>query len=244
MRTVTVLSMLLTTIVTVTVGVRLLIVARRTKRLPEMLFGIAFVGGGAGQAFAQVGQRVLWNEPGTWSTVMNAACYGLVVVGTLALWVVTRRVFHPGGSWAGWLCILGGTLTVVAFGLRIVDGDFMTGMPGTRGHGLHVVARAVLMAWLSTEAFRHYRMLRRRVALGLADPMATNQVLLWAISALATLGAALIIGFWAFVLRLHPLESSVATSMLVTVVAVVSVGTWCAFFPPDALRRRVEGAAA
>lgn len=244
MRTVAVLSMLITTVVTVTVGIRLLMVARRTRQAPELLFGIAFVGGGAGQAFAQVGQRALWADSGSLGTLLNTVCFGLVVLGSLALWAVTRRVFRPSGSLAGWLCIAGALVTLAAYGLRIVDGDFVSGSPGTRGHGVHLLARCVLMGWISVEATRHYRMLRRRVTLGLADPMATNQVLMWAISGYATLAAALVIGTWAFVLQQHPLDSLLATSMLIAIVAIVSVGTWCAFFPPDALRRRVEARAA
>jgi hypothetical protein len=51
-------NLLLLTVVTFVVGVRLLLVARRTCRLPELLFGVAFVSGSLGTAGGQLGQRL------------------------------------------------------------------------------------------------------------------------------------------------------------------------------------------
>ena len=42
MRSLVVLSMLITAVVTLTVGVRLLLAARRTRQIPELLYGTAF----------------------------------------------------------------------------------------------------------------------------------------------------------------------------------------------------------
>jgi hypothetical protein len=41
------------------------------------------------------------------------------------------------------------------------------------------------MLWVSIEAFRYYALLRRRLRLGLADPVLTNRFLLWGIWAAA-----------------------------------------------------------
>jgi hypothetical protein len=41
------------------------------------------------------------------------------------------------------------------------------------------------MLWVSVESFRYYAMLRRRLRLGLTDPVLTNRFLLWAIWAAA-----------------------------------------------------------
>ncbi len=242
-RTLTALSMLFTTVVSVVVGVRLLIVAARTRRKPEMLFGVAFVCGGAGQAFGQIGQRLLWTEAGPLATGMNALCLGMVAMGTVALWQVIRHVFRPEGGVAGGLVAFGCLVTLIAYAVRGFDGEFAFVTAGSRGHAIHEGARLVMMSWMVYESTRHYRMLRRRLRLGLADPLATNQLLLWTCSAYATWMAAGVITWWSFGLRIHPLESSVATAMLVALMLVIGTGMWCAFFPPAALRRHITARA-
>lgn len=232
--------MLFTTVVSLVVGVRLLVVASRTRRQPELLFGLAFLCGGAGQAFGQIGQRVLWTEAGPLAITMNALCLALVAVGTLALWTVTRRVFRPEGRIPGALFAIGCGFTLVAYAVRGLDGEFAHVTAGSRGHAIHEAARLVMLSWMAFESTRHYRMLRLRLRLGLADPMATNQLLLWVVSGYATWLAAAVIVWWSFGLRIHPLESPVATVLLTVVMLVIGIGMWCAFFPPAALRRRIE----
>jgi len=238
-RTLVIISMLFTTVVSVVIGVRLLIVAARTRNEPELLFGLAFLCGGAGQAFGQIGQRFLWSDAGLLAIGMNAFCLGLVAAGTLALWAVTRRVFRPEGSAAGWLFAIGSVVTLVAFAVRGLDGEFARLTAGSRGHALHESARIVMLAWMAYESTRHYLMLRRRRKLGLADPMTTNQLMLWTLSGYATLTVACVIVWWSFVLRTHPLDSALAIAILVAMMGVISISMWCAFFPPAALRRRI-----
>lgn len=240
MRAIALVSMLLTTLVMLAVGVRLLLVARRTRELPELMFGVAFVASGVGQTFGQVGQRAIWSDAGPLAVVMNGLCLGIVAVGSMALWIVTRRVFNPTARWAGALCWGGCALTLLAWLVRGFGGDFVTGEPGSPGHAIHVFARSLLLAWTSLESTRHYRMLRKRLALGLADPMATNQIGLWAVAGYGSLMATLTIGFYSFVVGMHPLDSTGATLGLTALALAISASMWCAFFPPAALRRRIE----
>jgi hypothetical protein len=234
------ISMLITMIVTVTVGVRLLLVARRTRMLPELLFAITFISSGLGQAFGQLGMRVIWNDPGDLATFLNTLCFGAVVIGNLALWQATWRIYHSGDSIGRWICGLGSAVVIVGYGVRIFDGDFVTATPGSRGFLIHIVARAVLLTWTSYESIRYWRLLQKRLALGLADPIATNQILLWGYSAMATLATTLLIGGSIFALGRHPLEIPSVVLMLTGAVLVISSCMWCAFFPPAWLRERIE----
>lgn len=240
MQSLAAISMLIITVVTVTVGARLLLVARRTRMLPELLFAVAFLGSGLGQAFGQLGMRLIWNDAGEVTTAMNTLCFGGVVIGNLALWLATWRIYRAGDKLAMAFCGLGSVVAVLAFGMRILDGDFVTASPDTRGFALHMGTRAALLAWTSFESFRYYGLLRRRLALGLAEPMVTNQILLWGISAAATLFSALLISTSVFVLGRHPLEVPAVVVMLLVAVSVIASCMWCAFFPPGWLRRRVE----
>jgi hypothetical protein len=240
MRSIAVLSMLVTTIVTLIVGIRLLLVARRTRQLPELLYGIAFVSTGVGQAFPQIGQRLIWTEPGLLATTLDTLFFGVFVVGSLSLWLVTTRVFRPGVAWASRLCWAGCLVTLAAYGLRMLDGDFAAAVTSTRGLLACYVLRLLLFGWVSFEAFRWHALLRKRMALGLADPVATNQILLWGVSGIAAWAASLAITIAIFVRGVHPLDWMPALGVIMASVVVTGGGMWCAFFPPDWLRARVE----
>jgi len=237
------LGMGISTLVMVVVGGRLLAAAHRTRQLPELLFGITFLGSGLGQAFAQLGMRTLWSTPGELATALNTACFGLVVLGNLALWLVTWRLYRPGSGAGASICAAGTLVTLVAYGVRILDADFVAADGMSRGYFLSISARLLLMTWVSFESFRYHAMLRRRLKLGLAEPVPTNQILLWAISgACGWVGALLIMGSL-FGLGIHPLANPAIMSALVAVALVASGCMWCAFFPPKWLRRRIEASA-
>lgn len=237
------LSMLGITIVTLVVGVRLVLTWRRTRGLPELLFGIAFVGSGIGMAGIQLGQRVLWGGT-AWAEPMNTTLYAFQIASTVALYTVNWRLWRPGAGWAKALCAAGCTLAFVAYGIRIVDGDFASNDVHTRGVALFQVIRFVVMAWACAEAFAHYGQLRRRLRLGLADPVATNQILLWGVAGTATATTTLIISVCLFGLGAHPLDVPLALVALTVLSLALSGCMWCAFFPPAALRRRLEAQAA
>ena len=203
------LSMLGITIVTLVVGVRLVLAWRRTGGLPELLFGIAFVGSGIGMAGIQLGQRVIWG--GTpWAEPLNTSLYAFQIASTVALYVVNWRLWRPGSGWAKALCATGCALALLVYAVRIADGDFATNDAHTRGVALFQVVRFVVMAWASFEAIAHYTQLRRRLRLGLADPVATNQILLWGVAGTATASTTLIISVCLFGLGAHPLEVPLA----------------------------------
>ena len=52
--------------------------------------------------------------------------------------------------------------------------------------GLSLVISGVGYAWTGIESLRHYATYRRRLALGLADPVVVNRMLLWGLMGLAT----------------------------------------------------------
>lgn len=237
------LSMLGITTVTLVVGVRLLVAWRRTRGLPELLFGIAFVGSSLGMAGIQLGERVLWGGT-AWAGPLNTSLYAFQIASTVALYVVNWRLWRPGARWAQALCAAGCALALVVYGIRIVDGDFATNAVHTRGVALFQVVRFAVMVWACAEAFAHYAQLRRRLPLGLADPVAANQILLWGVAGVGTASTTVIISVCLFGLGAHPLDVPVALVALTLLALVLSASMWCAFFPPVALRRHLEARAA
>jgi hypothetical protein len=231
------LSMLGVGIATLVIGVRLLLLASRTRQLPELGFGIGFVSGSVGTALAQIGQRLVWAEPGAFATGMNGFCFGLSVLGTFFLYLVVWRVFRPTSRLAAGVVGVASLLAVVAWGMRLASGSFATGDVQQPGVVLFQLDRFALFSWSAYEAFRHSAVLRRRLRIGLADAVATVQIALWGIAGLALLPLTGVIVAFAAGFAQHPLET-VGTTALVTVCTSISTGAmWCAFFPPRWLQQ-------
>ena len=94
------------------------------------------------------------------------------------------------------------------------------------------------------EAFYHYKLLRKRAALGLGDPMAANQLLLWGIAGVLGVILSALVGLYTINLRLSPLEDPLATTLVLLLAVGTSMVMWWAFFPPGFLRRWVGEEAA
>ena len=233
-------SMLLVSMV---VGVRLLLVARRTRGLPELLFGLGFLGGGIGQAFGALGARLLWTTPGPLATPLNTAFFFIVVVATGCLFAAVWQVFCSQDRRGVVTFFVGTGAALVAYGMRFHAGDFGSGAVDSLGNMLFTVTRVSLFIWAAVEAFHSYGILRKRVRLELASPVATNQILLWGLAAVFSAAMTLVIGHNTITLHRSPLEDPLSMALLLLFVILASVSMWCSFFPPAALRRRLEARA-
>ena len=237
------LTLFITLIVTMVVGVRLLSVARRTRQLPEALFGAAFIAGGVGQGMGQIGQRLIWSDAGAVAAVLNTFFFGIHVAGTVVLWLVVWRVFRAGTTRGIVAFAIGSFATAVAYGMRIGTGDFVTVSGTSTGMQLFLLCRASIFCWVALEAFHQYGMLRRRAALGLGDPVVANQILLWGIAGVLSMSMSVLVGYYTINLRLSPLEDPFSTALILFFAVGTSMTMWCAFFPPGLMRRWLgEGA--
>ena len=220
------LGMLAFTAVSLAVGVRLLWLARRTTALPELCIGASFLlAGGIG---------------GVLTTLAGPEHRALYVVGSFAidlglsfLAVFNWRVFRPDSPWAAAACFACIAAFAAAFLGRAVAGSFGAGSV-SGWDWLSVVARMAMYAWGAGESLLHHAAGRRRLRLGLADPLVVNRFLLWAIGLLAVF---LIWVQLAFVMAAgaDPRTTFLGTALL----GFVCAGSlWLAFFPPAAWRRR------
>jgi hypothetical protein len=160
----------------------------------------------------------------------------------------TRRVFRPGRAgalwvagacgvaiWAGWL---GYALSGGIFHARFVGGWYwlMTG------------GMVATNAWVAFEPLLYFSRLRRRVRLGLAEPVVANRMLLWSLGSLARAVLAPIgpvASAW-----LAGLDESARVSagagvlMLTSALGLVTAATyWLTFQPPRAYLRWIEARA-
>lgn len=221
-------------------GVRLLRLARRTGARPEFWLGFAFLLAGVS----------MWLLPLAASEGMpphQARCIAFVaqagMTATIACLVCfTRKVFRADSTTAAWLA---GALIAanVGAGCAILLGA--TPVP-TGAVGLAVIlARSTALSWLFAESARSARQMRRRVRLGLGDPIVANRFTLWSIWT----GALACIPLFVLSLRAlgvlvepvpgEPLPVSVRAILLVLSVAGAAAVTagWLAFFPPASYRR-------
>jgi hypothetical protein len=230
-------------LVATAVGVRLLWLARRTREIPE-----AAMGGGL-LMLAALGLPIcfLGRIPATAATPAGNALFaiGMVFVGTgiFLLYVFTWRVFRPHQGWGRVPPALAAcVLTMAVLGVRsaaAIPGSLLETFPLMRPW-LMVLMGVLGLAflWTSIESFRYYRMLRRRMAVGLADAVVTNRFFLWAIAGAAgavLTGAVLLFIFAGLVVMREPL-CLIAISSCGTVIAA---GWYLAFLPPEPYRRLV-----
>jgi hypothetical protein len=155
------------------------------------------------------------------------------------------RVFRPQERWARllfagvMLALWTGCAGVIAQG-GLVD-------LGLRGFffWLEYAVIWTYPAWTAIESLRYYGLMRRRVPLGLADPLVANRFLLWGMGACFT-----ILAVWASSTPLFLTGSAELlatwTPPLYVLTAVFGLATITCygftFFPPSWYRRRVGAA--
>jgi len=184
------LVVLLNLALALVVGIRLLRRWSRGGGVPERSLGIYFL---ASAFLGTVPQIIVYGslaDP-SWSlpdllirVLLCMAIFGMAV-GAVGVYIFTWSTFRPNQHWAG--AAVGAGFGALAFGFlseAMDDGFALALFPGP-GHWLGWAGRTLPMLWLSIESFRYYALLRRRLRLGLADPVLTNRFLLWGIWAAA-----------------------------------------------------------
>jgi hypothetical protein len=222
------------------VGFRLLLLGSRTRQIPELMIGGAFVfaGGLPGVliAFAEnPSARSVHDIDG----VVFAAISLSLLLGASMLTYFTRRVFRPADR-------LGAILfCVVVAGLALGQGGAALAALGVGARFLMLFAwigiafRVVAYAWACTEALREYLAARRRCALGLADPLVANRMLLW------TIGLGAVLAIWIHEGVTIVIGRGPSTYLVLALLGFVCAGSlWLAFFPPAFYVRRFAAGAA
>jgi len=184
MQALTGISLLLFVATTAMVGVRMLLLARRTGERPELLMGagMALVGGIGypGGILSRFGLGSV-GEMNFWLWFFSTAC---TQVGIALIYAFTWRVFRAKAAWAK-LLVIGG-IGFMGAGLAGMAHALVSAPPNadsalvTRGPiFVGMVGYAAGFLWTALEGFHHYGMARRRLALGLTDPIVANRFFLW-----------------------------------------------------------------
>lgn len=227
------------------VGVKLLLLARRTRQLPELtvglgLFLVALVG--YPLSLASLAPDL---SPGVAKLLFGAGTLA-TAVGSASIYVFTWRVFRPDAAWARVLSV-GAIGAIFAFAVvvlgRLADAETPAALFRDRLSASRSFVTGLSYVWTAVESLRYYALLRRRMGLGLADPVVANRLLLWGISGIAaTLGTGV---STAMVFAGSAQGGAHPVSLLAVGVAGLasSVALYLAFLPPTAWRRFVAGRA-
>lgn len=217
------------------VAVRLLLLAKRTRELPELMIGCAYLAGGMiGYPFAVVANVLV--EASKPEAAEVAAVIGQLGMASSAFFLLIswRRIFAPMSRGAlvfvvGWtffiLVSLSATLLEVSpsSSERLINPIYWS----------LLIAQGGCYAILAGASFRHSRMLLRRCAIGLADPVIANRIFLWGCS------AAMIAGSYTYAscagVMLRNGMMNIYEPVVVALLGLISVcSVTLAFFPPHA----------
>jgi hypothetical protein len=228
---------LLAAIVYLTAGVRLLRLSQRTGEAPERLLGAAFLFMGVSAALYVL--PVFSAFESLW-TPLNFAGRVAFLPAAVKLAFFTRLVFRPENRWGAWLVWGSAILLVTGVGGSVRGGDWEGFSISNGWFWLEWVGYTVPFAWAGSEAFIQYRKARRRMQLGLCDPLVCSRYLLWAVfAALQTCSLLVLIPQYS---EYETTSQFTATWDAIYGASVIAslVTIWLVFFPPAFYRRWIE----
>jgi hypothetical protein len=232
------------TLMSLVIGARLCLLARRTRQLPELLIGSGMLLlAGVGYPISAL-VRELPDLGESLRTALGALAGLAGAVGLVGTGCFTWLLFRRGVRWANTLL---GALASGAIALWLAEslaGSWSGG--GALFWGWLPFGISVCYGWGFLECARYHRMLRRRAALGLADPVVTDRFRLYAAATLLAVIVNVVgqVFWWRGIEMLTDPLGSVLLALLGTGSSVLMC---LAFAPPRAYLERVRqraGAAA
>jgi len=223
------------------VGMRMLRLSSRTGEVPERLLGAMFLV--TGISFLLYDLPIILDNESLWTPLSFAGRVAYLPAPVL-LAVFTHRVFCPEGVWSGWMAYGSAVLLVAGVGGSVWSGDLEGFSVSSPWFWAEWVGYTVPYAWAGAEALAHHRRARRRLRLGLCDPLVCNRYLLW-----GCFGAMQLLVCFAVIPEYVEYEQGGAFTAMWD--ALISAGEllslaliWLIFFSPAFYQRWIQGAAA
>jgi len=210
-------------------GVRLLRLSVRTREHPERYLGLFFFFCGIyyfGYNVPSLFGLDAWSSPAQWAFEW---CYAIGVVPFLFF---IREVFRPRDAWASalvWLCVF---LLAAGTGVGNLD-DHANYTLENPGYVMEWFGYTIPCVWVIFEAGRHHRSARKRVRIGLCEPLTANRLLLMAIFGVFETLACLAYLLYSFDLESHAFVSEISDALLGGTEFASAAILWLAFFPPS-----------
>jgi hypothetical protein len=180
----------------IVVALRLLALHRRSRGAPELLLGwMLLLAVGLGYPLMIAASRA---GAETIRPLLVASALG-TNLGFALLWLFTRHVFRRDAAWATALTAVGVLALLTSAGVRCVQA--LTAVEArleTRASPEFFLQLGSVIAaytWTSWESLRYHALMRRRVRLGLADPVVADRFLLWGLMSLFVNAGVLLNGY-------------------------------------------------
>ncbi|HXX47126.1 MAG TPA: hypothetical protein VEN47_02795 [Myxococcota bacterium] len=233
------------TLVSAIVGVRLIARSVESRGVPELLAGLSYI------AAPALGYPMCIVAPMISNRTLSVPVYVtgevFLVSGCCCFLFFTVKVFRPGMQWA-YFCAAVGSAVLVWSGIGITRAFLSSTVPAEVAELAKTPLAAMVLVlmlsyvWTALEGMRYYRMMRKRMALGLADAVVTNRFLLWGFSGLTSLAWISVSAFFLAIganIGTDPIPVTVTSAGgIVNTVFLVLI-----FMPPSAYTRWVERSA-
>ena len=223
--------------------------ARRRRDLAPFLLGVNLLCAmGFGYLLCSAGMAVAFLAPEGSPRLVAAllgAGYAATILGLAAALVFQWRVFWPGARWP--LALVAGFLgaMVVGWGGGLASGALALGR--YEGGWVWLLCAGTLGAnlWVGIEPLVYHAKIRKRVRLGLAEPLVADRFLIWGLGSLARAAMVLLGPVSQLVLDRLGAEARLSYASVTLVVASLlglsaSVAYWLTFNPTAAYARWVE----
>jgi hypothetical protein len=226
-------------VVALVVGVRVLLLARRTRQLPELLMGIGVLGIGPVGFGLMVFARRFEDDPNLHMLTLGTALFA-VSAGAFAKFVFNWRVYHPDSGFARGVALAAGAGLFGTFVWSGLAYGFVSDDPLVPVSLSRSVLQIGCLLWGAAESLNYWTRMRLRVRLGLADPVVCNRFLMWAIGAFAA-GWGTAVGLVGQIITGASTAEAgwvMASSSLHGLVAAIAIAL--AFVPPKAYVRYIR----
>jgi hypothetical protein len=226
------------------VGYRLLRLWRKTREAPEGLLGFGLVL----MSCLAIPLAAFGRLPLTAEAPIGRLAFGVGIFcvggGVVLIVAFTREVFRKDAAWAKTLLAVATVLTIfvcawIAYE-NFAGATLAEVHPRMRPAALALLATlGVCFLWSSAESFVYYGSMRRRLALGLAEPLLVNRFFLWGFASGCT--AALVCVLMAC---LHAgmliVRDPFPLTAIATVGSLMSATWYLTFFPPEPYQRFIR----
>ena len=177
-------------------------------------------------------------------TALNFAGRMIYLPAPILMAMFTRQVFRKEESWAARLVWGSPILFVVGIsGSILLHGDWEGFSASSPWFWVECVGFTYPYAWAGTEALLQYGQARRRVKLGLCDPLVCNRFLLWALFGVFQVCASLVLfplyADYEAQNRWGAMWDAVYSGFLISSIVMI----WLVFFPPALYKRLISGSA-
>ena len=220
-------------------AIRLLRMAMRTGQRPELLMAVGLLGTGTlGFGLSILAEVIQPSDTGM-AAVLRLFGTLAISIAAMAFAVFTQSVFRGRQTWAKALV----AVTSLALAVLLAVSVHHHWLSGPDRYDPAMLGRGVLLSlvwgWMGVECLRYRSTMRRRLSIGLADPIVVNRFTLWAFVSAESVVLNSISTWMAVVAGENAMNTEAMVGLTGALGMMGAVAIYLAFLPPRAYTRWV-----